>query len=141
MRTLLPAIYLEGASQRASPAEERRRLQSLSQLLHAHARDGPLRDLPPSQQAEVEQVLKDCAGLFQRSSSCVEGKNGRLALHHHGLHRLSTRKLKALTTLHNYFLQRPDGTTAAQRFFGACPHDLFDWVLQRLPLPPRPGRR
>lgn len=139
--TLLAACYLEGVSQRASRAEERRRLQTLSETLYARARDGPLRELSAEQQAEVERVLKVCAGLFQRSRSCVEGRNGRLALHHHGLHRLSTRKLKALTAVHNYFLRRADGTTAAERFFGVCPRDLFDWLLHRLPLPPRPGRR
>jgi hypothetical protein len=136
--TLLAATYLDFASRRASKAEQRQRLQALSQSLYAKARDGPLRCLDPSQQEAVEQMIAQCAGLFQRSSSCVEGRNGQLALHHHGLHRLSTRKLNALTTVHNYFIQRADGTTAAQRFFGAPPRDLFDWLLKRLSLPPRP---
>jgi hypothetical protein len=139
--TLLAANYLDYASRRASKAEQRQRLQTLSQALYVRARDGPLRCLDPSQQEAVEQMIAECAGLFQRSSSCVEGRNGQLALHHHGLHRLSTRKLNALTTVHNYFIQRADGTTAAQRFFGAPPRDLFDWLLKRLPLPPRPSRR
>ena len=136
--TLLAANYLDYASRRASKAEQRQRLQTLSQALYVRARDGPLRCLDPSQQEAVEQMIAECAGLFQRSSSCVEGRNGQLALHHHGLHRLSTRKLNALTTVHNYFIQRADGTTAAQRFFGAPPRDLFDWLLKRLSLPPRP---
>lgn len=136
--TLLAATYLDFASRRASKAEQRQRLQALSQSLYAKARDGPLRCLDPSQREAVEQMIAQCAGLFQRSSSCVEGRNGQLALHHHGLHRLSTRKLNALTTVHNYFIQRADGTTAAQRFFGAPSHDLFDWLLKRLSLPPRP---
>ena len=130
--------YLDYASRRASKAEQRQRLQTLSQSLYVRARDGPLRCLDASQQEAVEQMIAQCAGLFQRSSSCVEGRNGQLALHHHGLHRLSTRKLNALTTVHNYFIQRADGTTAAQRFFGAPPRDLFDWLLKRLSLPPRP---
>lgn len=138
--TLLPATYLDYASKRASKAEERRRLHALSQALLARARDGPLRSLSAWQKEEVQRVVRDCAGLFQRSSSCVEGRNSRLALHHHGLHRLSRRKLAALTTLHNYFIQRPDGTTAAQRFFGSPPRDLFTWLLDRLPLPVRPRR-
>lgn len=136
--TLLPAIYLDYASQRAATAEERRRLQVLSETCLARARDGPFGQLDAERQQEVQRVVRDCAGLFQRSSSCVEGRNSQLALHHHGLHRLSDRKLAALTTLHNFFIQRPDGTTAAQRFFGRPPRNLFDWLLDRLPLPARP---
>jgi len=136
--TLLAATYLGYASQRASKAEQRQRLKTLSEMLYARARDGPLRCLDAARQEAVEQMITECAGLFQRSSSCVEGRNGQLALHHHGLHRLSTRKLAALTTVHNYLIQRADGTTAAQRFFGAQHRDLFDWLLKRLPLPSRP---
>src|SRR5512142_2769781 len=79
------------------------------------------------------------ADLFQRSSSCVEGRNGQLSLRHHHLHQLSPRKLKVLTILHNYLIRRPDGTTAAERFFGAKPQDLFEDVLDRLDVPARPA--
>ncbi|MEF8770227.1 DUF6399 domain-containing protein [Candidatus Accumulibacter contiguus] len=44
----------------------------------------------------------------QRSSSGVEGRNGQLALHHQGRHRLSDRKLAALTVVHNYHIRRAD---------------------------------
>jgi hypothetical protein len=74
----------------------------------------------------AETVARECADLFQRSSSPVEGRNGHLDLFHHGHHRLMTRKLKALTATHNYLKQRPDGTTAAERFFGKKPRDLLD---------------
>ena len=40
--------------------------------------------------------------------------------------------------LHNFFIQRPDGTTAAHRFFGTPSRNLFEWLLNRLPLPARP---
>ncbi len=136
--TLLSASYLDYASQRAATAEERRRLRTLSQACLTRAREGPLGQLDATHREEVERVVRECAGLFQRSSSCVEGRNAQLALHHHGLHRLSDRKLTALTTLHNFFIQRPDGTTAAQRFFGRPPRKLFEWLLDRLPLPARP---
>jgi len=136
--TLLSASYLNYASQRAATAEERRRLQTLSQACLARAREGPFGQLDAKHQEEVERAVRECAGLFQRSSSCVEGRNSQLALHHHGLHRLSDRKLTALTTLHNFFIQRPDGTTAAQRFFGTPSRNLFEWLLDRLPLPARP---
>ena len=61
---------------------------------------------------------EECAGWLVRGSSCVEGRNGQLELRHHSLHRLSPRKLGVLTVMHNYWLKRADGTTAAERFFG-----------------------
>ena len=103
--------------------------------------DHPLQALPPAERQRIEQVAGECADLFQRSSSAVEGRNGQLALHHHGHHRLSDRKLAALTALHNFHSRRPDGTTAAERFFGRAPEPLFEQVLARVPLPPRPARR
>ena len=86
----------------------------------------------------MEHKAQECAELFQRSSSCVEGRNGQLSLKHHALHHLTKRKLRALTVLHNYLVRRPDGTTAAQRFYGHVPRDLFAWLLGRLSHPARP---
>ncbi len=73
----------------------------------------------------------------------MEGRNGHLALKHHALHQFTTRKLQALTVLHNYVMWRADGTTAAERFYGAAPRDCFTWLLDRLAVPARPraGRR
>ena len=103
--------------------------------------DHPLHALPSAERAHLEQVAGDCADCFQRSSSGVAGRNGQLALHHHGRHRLSDRKLAALTAVHNYHIRRADGTTAAERFFGRAHETLFAQVLQRMPLPPRPACR
>src|SRR4051794_26453895 len=50
-------------------------------------------------------------------------------------------RLKALTVIHNYRTQRADGTTAAERFFGKKPRDLFTWLLERLPDLPRPAAK
>jgi hypothetical protein len=89
----------------------------------------------------LEEVARQTAGLFCRSSSCVEGRNGRLSLQQHGHSRVSQRRLTALTVIQNYLQERSDGTTAAQRFFGQRPPDLFDWLLQRLPDLPRPAKK
>ena len=59
---------------------------------------------------------------------------------HHGSHRLSDRKLAALTAMHNYYVRRPDGTTAAERFFGRAHPVLFDHMPAHVALPP-PARR
>ncbi|WP_353889310.1 DUF6399 domain-containing protein [uncultured Desulfobacter sp.] len=52
--------------------------------------------------ALLESIAVECAQIFQRSSSCVEGRNGHLSLYHHSLHRLSDRKLEALTAVHEF---------------------------------------
>src|SRR5207244_1698121 len=93
-------------------------LETAKRLLdRARAPAGPLATLPEEKRRRIEEVAQHCAELFQRSSSCVEGRNGQLSLRHHSLRRLSGRKLSVLTTLHNYFLRRADRTTAAERFF------------------------
>ncbi len=143
---LLPAIYLYLVAEKTQAVAQRSALQRQSKELMAPrlSSHSPLAALGAAEQMVLETVAKECAQLFQRSSSCVEGRNGYLALYHHNLHRLSDRKLAALTTVHNYFIKRPDGTTAAERFFGAQPRDLFGWGLEQVDLPgnaPDPNRR
>lgn len=140
---LVPAFYLEEFSRKAPTAEKRAAVRETAAGLHALAdeRDGPLGALPPEVRGRVEATALECARLFQRSSSCVEGRNGVLSLRHHGLHRLGPRKLRALTVVHNFFIERADGTTAAERFFGRRPRDLFTYLLQALPPPARPAAR
>ncbi|MBK1702394.1 hypothetical protein CKO22_16190 [Thiococcus pfennigii] len=100
-----------------------------------------MQSLDQQTRRHLEQVAGECADLFQRSSSCVEGRNGFLALYQHGHHRLSPRKQQVLTALHNFAIQRPDNTTAAERFFGQPHPSLFEQVLERMPWPARPARR
>ena len=137
---LIPAYYLRRVAQKAGTAQERQRLRTLAAEVLARARspDGPWGTFSLELQAELESRARQCADLFQRSSSCVEGRNGQLALRHHALHHLTARKLQALTVLHNYAVHRADGSTAASRFYGAQPRDLFGWLLSRLSLPARP---
>jgi hypothetical protein len=86
----------------------------------------------------VEAILTAQLALFVRSSACVGGRNGHLARFDHGLHCLSKRRLKALTTIANYYTRRSDHTTAAERFFGQAPDDIFEWLLQRIDRPNQP---
>ena len=140
---LIPAIYLDRVADRSTHAKQRQQLRTLSARLLAPLRqpEHPLNRLAVQEREHLEQLAGECADLFQRSSSCVEGRNGQLALHHHGRHRLSERKLTALTAVHNYFIRRPDATTAAERFFRRPPDPLFERLLQLLPPPPRPARK
>jgi hypothetical protein len=140
---LLAGYYWQAAAGRARDPEERQRLRELGERLQkeAWAEGGALARLEEPERNEVERVAWECVGLFARSSSCVEGRNGRLSLHHHGQGRLSAARLKALGVVHNYLSVREDGTTAAERFFGSKPRDLFGWLLERLPGLPRPAAK
>lgn len=139
---LVPLAYLERALRKGRDAATRQQLRDLIARLSASppALASTLALLPAEHQLLLAKVIADCADLFQRASSCTEGRNGQLALYHHGLHALSDRKLRVLTILHNYFITRSDGTTAAKRFYGKRPPDLFGWVLERVTMPARPRR-
>jgi transcriptional regulator of acetoin/glycerol metabolism len=39
------------------------------------------------------------------------------------------------------YLRRSNGRTAAERFFGAKPRDLFGWLVDRLDVPARPAAK
>jgi len=140
---LIPGIYLSLVSKKTQLAENRTKLLEKSKELLAplSAQDSPFSKLNKDEISLIKKVALDCAYIFQRSSSCVEGRNGLLSLRHHSLHRISDRKLKALTVVHNYFIKRVDGTTAAERFFDFQPADLFEWLLKQVPLPGRPAKR
>jgi len=98
-----------------------------------------LAELSEVQQSELNQQAKELAEVFQRSSSNVEGRNGYLSLRNHQLRGLDRpRKRECLTTIHNFFLTRADGTTAAERFFGQKPRSMFAAILASVDLPPAP---
>jgi hypothetical protein len=135
---LVAGMYLHGVAGKVPKAERRGALRALAEQCLGEARAAVAE--PEGGWPEAERWAREWSGWFQRSSSCVEGRNGQLELRHHSLHRLSKRKLETLTALHNYWLKR-GGTTAAERFFGKKPADLFEWLLNRLPLPARPARQ
>jgi len=140
-RNLIPGLYIQQVAGKAKGTEVRAALRerAASLLAPVEEPDSPLSLLDDDERATVDQVALDCAQLFQRSSSCVEGRNGQLALRHHSLHRLLPRKLNALTVVHNFFITRPDGTTAAERFFAHKQRKLFDALLNKLDVPRRPA--
>jgi hypothetical protein len=140
---LLAGHYWGMAAGRARTAEERTRLKQLAEELRKSAwqEGGALATLSEEARKAVEEAARETAGLFQRSSSCVEGRNGRLSLQHHGHSRVSQQRLKALTVIHNYLVKRPDGTTAAERFFGQKHKGVFSWLLERMPDLPRPAAK
>ncbi len=103
--------------------------------------DGPLFGYSDEKKNALEIIAKNCANIFQRSSSCVEGRNAQLSLRHHGIHRLSVLHLKAQTVIHNYTIKNREGTTPAERFFEEKHNVLFEWLLGHMDYPVRPRKR
>jgi len=82
---------------------------------------------------------KELAEAFQRSSSCVEGRNGMLSLLMHRFHYLGPKTLKVLSIVHNFGVKRKDdGSTAAERFFGSKHSELFDYLVENVKIPGKP---
>ena len=138
---LVSIEYVKMALKRCTDKNQRTVIGKTLSSLILRQRDGPWKNLDPPTQAIWGEKARQCAAMFQRSSSCVEGRNGVLSLKHHALHRLNTNKLQALTVLHNFFSSRRDGTTAADRFFGQKSRDMFDWLVGVIDLPVRPRNR
>ena len=102
---------------------------------------GVLSALSPEAQHHLHDEAKRLAAVFQRSSSNVEGRNGYLSLRSHQLRGLDLpRKRACFTAIHNFLLTRPDGTTAAERFFGQKPRSMFAAILDSVELAPAPLR-
>jgi predicted XRE-type DNA-binding protein len=140
---LIPAFYLKKVSEKLKDPKLKQSSLATATILLALAtsKHYSFSFLPEEQQLSLFALAKECSNLFQRSSSCVEGRNGQLSLRHHSFHQLSNSKLLALTTVHNFFIKRQDGSTAAQRFFAQKPRDLFSWLLEHVHFPARPAKK
>jgi Family of unknown function (DUF6399) len=143
VQQLLAGLYWQREASRGRDAEQRQQRRALAERLlqAAWSATGALGRLAEAKRAEVARVAAEAVALFVRSSSCVEGRNGRLSLYHHGQGPLSPGRLRALTAVHNFVVERADGTTAAERFFGSKPEPVFAWLLERMPELPRPARK
>jgi hypothetical protein len=137
---LIPSYDLDRVA--ATPTiTEGEPLRTLAERLCAplFAPGGVLGALSLTAQNQLKHKAKMLADVFQRSSSNVEGRNGYLSLRNHQLRGLDhPRKRVCLTAVHNFFLTRPDGTTAAERFFGQKPRSMFAAILESVEIPPAP---
>jgi hypothetical protein len=137
---LIPSCYLDRvAATRTVTAGES--LRALAERLRTplFAPDGALGPLSAAEQNTLKGQAARLAEVFQRSSSTVEGRNGYLSLRNHQLRGLDhPRKRTCLTAVHNFFLTRADGTTAAERFFEQKPRCMFAAILASVEIPPAP---
>ena len=141
---LIPLLYLQRVIGQTRDTERRKELQKVQEKLHGAFMDsaGIWQALPAALRRSLLAVAQDCVDLFQRSTGCVEGRNGVLSLHQHHMRGLNPQALAALTVVHNFVQTRSDGSTAALRFFGRTPEKpLFQHLCQVLPLPARPRKR
>ena len=139
---LIPSYYLERVAA-TRPIREGIPLRELAKRLRTplFVPGGALSALHPVEQERLKRKAATLAEVFQRSSSNVEGRNGYLSLRNHALRGLDhPRKRVCLTTVHNFLLTRPDGTTAAERFFGQKPRSMFTAILGAVTIPPAPLR-
>ncbi len=140
-RVLVAWHYLTQARSKLPTKEERQMLEQAVGELEQRAwlEVGTVFETAEQWEQAWGLAAQACA-KFQRSTSCVEGRNGVLSLKYHAWHTMPEGKLKALEVMHNYWIERPDGTTAAERFFGQKPQTLWSWMAARfidLPLPRR----
>jgi len=137
---LIPSYYLARVASTRTVTEGEP-LRALAERLRTpmFEPDGALGVLSPVEQDELKAKAQTLAEVFQRSSSNVEGRNGYLSLRNHQLRGLDhPRKRACLTAMHNFFLTRADGTTAAERFFGQKPRSMFAAILASVEIPPAP---
>ena len=137
---LIPSCYLERVS-RTRTVQAGEPLRELAERLRAPLCEpgGALATLSEAEHSALHQQAQELPEVFQRSSSNVEGRNGYLSLRNHQLRGLDRpRKRACLTAIHNFFLTRADGTTAAERFFLQKPRSMFAVILASVDLPPAP---
>lgn len=139
---LIPAMYLHQVLARTVRGEAHEKVRTALRGMLARLAESPSwQGLSASVQGDLWALAQELAARFQRSSSCVEGQNGCLALRWHHLHRLPLSLLKALQTVHNFDRRGSDGKTAAARFFGQGHRDLFQSLCETMPPPALPRRR
>ena len=137
---IVPYAYLKMHLRKASK-EEREELGPLIEAMETKIREGPLKGWEEKDRVALMKKGSECAEMFQRSSSCVEGRNGVLSLRHHSFQQISGQKLKALTVVHNYHTRRQDGSTAGERFFEKKHASLFEWLVRKAKISAKPRRK
>ncbi|MDZ4153674.1 DUF6399 domain-containing protein [Methylicorpusculum sp.] len=142
-QTLLPTVYSHQQLHKTqNPRQREKYHQAWQQDAQQLQADVFTATLPDSELQRWLEWAEWMSRNFHRSSSASEGRNGYLSQMVHNGRGLTEKRLRALTVIHNYGLQRADGTTAAMRLLGQMFPDLLSWLVAEmgaLPLP-RKGR-
>lgn len=139
---LVPALYVQHRITLARDEAQRASLQTLwARLSTELIANSPWASWDAEQRRAVQDLVCKLVTMFPRSTSAVEGRNGQDSLCHHQHHTLSDEFRKARLVVHNFVATRRDGTTAAERLFGAKPGDLLEYLCERIKLPARGRHR
>jgi hypothetical protein len=131
---LMPAAYMErmaGGRRKMDAEPLLAKAQELRDL--AFSETSPLHHRSLEERKNILMECREWSFLFQRSSSALEGRNGRLSQNHAAGRGTSERRLQVGTVLANFFVERADGTTAAERFFAQKPKNIVEWVFEKMP--------
>ena len=140
---LLPFLYWQKQASKTKAAELREAYQYAADKAQAALDNHPLTMIFIANE-EIVSWAKWMISNFQRTSSAVEGRNGWLSQMHHNGRGILPDRLKAQTVFHNYYIQRDDGTTAAERLFRKKFTNPLEWVIERmgdLPLPRQSNKK
>jgi hypothetical protein len=140
---LLPALYWQKQAARTKNPDLKEEYRYAAEKAESKLKEHPLTQTYLANEEWVSWA-NQMVSNFQRTSSAVEGRNGWLTQMHHNGRGLTPNRLKAQTILHNYYLKRGDGTTAAERLFKREFPDPFIWVIERMgdiPMPRSSVRR
>jgi hypothetical protein len=138
---LLPALYWQQQVRRTKTPTLKRVYQVAAEQANSALMRHPLTATLSSD--DLQQWLNWASWMvtkYQRCSSSVESRNGYLSQIFHNRRGLSSKQLKVMTVIHNFYLKRGDGTTAAERLFGRQFPDLFQWVFQEMGELPHPRK-
>ena len=131
---LLPFIYWRSQLRKTRSKKIKRfyrlSIRAAQKKLNAH----PLTPLMCNGTKETEWMkwAQQMTDMFLRTTSAVEGRNGWLSQIHFNGRGLSKKRLESQTAVHNYFLQRADGSTACERLTGEKPEDLFEFIMSNI---------
>lgn len=92
---LVSMEYLKLCLQRSKKKKQKEQIRTaLNRLEKGLSKDVLWGQMSQMTQATWKKKALECAYAFQRSSSCVEGRNGQLSLKFHAFRRLNERTLK-----------------------------------------------
>lgn len=133
-QVVFPICYLKMIWRRL-PKKEQENIAHLLGKLHKKLKKGAW---PEEYKEALIRRGKELAETFQRSSSCVEGRNGVLSLMMHRFCRFSEKTMRVLSMVHNFGVRRKDGSTSAERFFEGKHAELFDHLVKNVRIPGKP---